>query len=231
MRLLVLFMLCLTLLHSTTISGKIYDADNMKPLNNTIITVENSDNNVVLQQVCDSPYNVEIETGNYTFRAYYFDNGSLKYYSDYNIQVNQNNMQLDLILMPYELLSLSPGFNPPPAVNPSNTVNNSNPNDQTIVDYSLYIIVLAIVIVFTLAWFFLRKTPVTSLEPELDDDCIKVLKILGENEGRMVQKELREILKFSETKMSIIITELEVSGYIKKIKKGRGNVLKLVKQC
>lgn len=64
---------------------------------------------------------------------------------------------------------------------------------------------------------------------ELDEDGKRVLKILGENEGRMIQKELRRIMNFSETKMSLVISELEACGLVKRIKKGRENILKLVK--
>lgn len=231
MRLLVVFFLILTLLHSTTISGDIYNADSMEKLNNTIITFENNDN-VIMQQLCHSPYSIDVESGNYTIRAYYFDNGSLKYYSENHIQTNQDNMKLDLVLMPYELLLLSPGFSPPPAINPSNTINTYDKENTT--DYTLYV-VLAFVFLISISiyWIFLhnKKNDVDLKKecPEIDEDCKKVLKILNENEGRMVQKELREILNFSETKMSLIITELEVSGHIKKIKKGRGNILKVVK--
>ena len=62
---------------------------------------------------------------------------------------------------------------------------------------------------------------------ELDEDSKKILKILEEREGRMMQRELREILNFSETKMSLIMAELETTGHIKRIKRGRENIVKL----
>ncbi|VVC02529.1 Uncharacterised protein [Candidatus Bilamarchaeum dharawalense] len=232
MRIFALLILTLTLLHSTTISGEIYDADSMKVLNNTIVTVEGSGGHIILQQLSDSPYSIDVESGNYTVRAYHFQNGTLTYYSDYKVLVNQNNVQLDLVLLPYELLSLSPGFTPPPAVNHANLDGNSNNTKDSDPPYLLYfsILIILILILALAYWFFTKKKieqPTEKFEP--DHDCQVVLKILRENEGRMIQKELREILGFSETKMSLIITELEVSGCIKKIKKGRENILKLVK--
>lgn len=65
---------------------------------------------------------------------------------------------------------------------------------------------------------------------ELDEESKQVLNILKAHEGRAVQKEIREILNYSEPKMSLIIGELEALGFIKRIKKGRQNILKLVRE-
>ena len=43
----------------------------------------------------------------------------------------------------------------------------------------------------------------------------------------MTQKEIRKNIPYSEAKVSLWITELESDGKIKKIKKGRGNVIAL----
>lgn len=54
----------------------------------------------------------------------------------------------------------------------------------------------------------------------------EVLNIIRKHEGRIKQKILRkELLHWSEAKISLIVTELEHKGKIEKIKKGRGNVL------
>ncbi len=53
----------------------------------------------------------------------------------------------------------------------------------------------------------------------------KILRLLQEHDKRMSQKELRKQFPFSEAKMSLAITELENEGKIKKIKKGRSNIL------
>jgi len=53
----------------------------------------------------------------------------------------------------------------------------------------------------------------------------EIVAILKANDGRMTQKELRRKLAHSEAKVSIVLAELEAEGRIKKIKKGRGNIL------
>ncbi|MBS3149146.1 hypothetical protein J4455_00425 [Candidatus Woesearchaeota archaeon] len=45
----------------------------------------------------------------------------------------------------------------------------------------------------------------------------------------MTQKDIRKELKISEAKVSLILTQLESEGRIKKIKKGRGNIVILNK--
>jgi len=53
----------------------------------------------------------------------------------------------------------------------------------------------------------------------------QVLEII-QREHRLTQKELRKKLPWSEAKVSLIVADLEERGLIKKLKKGRGNILK-----
>ncbi|WP_424357016.1 DUF7343 domain-containing protein [Methanocella sp. MCL-LM] len=62
-------------------------------------------------------------------------------------------------------------------------------------------------------------------DPLLPPDCRDVIVILEKNGGRITQLDLRKLLPYSEAKVSLIVSDLENRGLIKKIKKGRGNVL------
>ncbi|KAB3545311.1 MAG: hypothetical protein C5617_006305 [ANME-2 cluster archaeon] len=62
-------------------------------------------------------------------------------------------------------------------------------------------------------------------ESAIPSDLQKVLSIIGEHEGRITQKDLRLRLNCSEAKASLMITDLEDRGLVKKVKKGRGNVI------
>ncbi|MEM4357741.1 MAG: LPXTG cell wall anchor domain-containing protein [Candidatus Pacearchaeota archaeon] len=53
---------------------------------------------------------------------------------------------------------------------------------------------------------------------------LEVSRIL-EKEKRMLQKDLRKKLGVGEAKLSLLISELEEEGKVKKIKRGRGNIL------
>ncbi len=59
----------------------------------------------------------------------------------------------------------------------------------------------------------------------LPDDLREALDVIVSAGGRITQKELRSRLKYSEAKVSLILTDLERRGYIEKVKKGRGNVI------
>ncbi|MEW6722131.1 MAG: hypothetical protein AB1324_02630 [Candidatus Micrarchaeota archaeon] len=64
---------------------------------------------------------------------------------------------------------------------------------------------------------------------DLDADAKKVLHILDSSEGRSTQKDVKSALGFSDSKLSLILGELESLGYVKKFKRGRGNIIKKLK--
>lgn len=66
----------------------------------------------------------------------------------------------------------------------------------------------------------LRKSPLTK-------DLREVLDVIRGHRGRITQKELRSRLEYSEVKVSLLLSELEKRGLIKKFKHGRENVVTL----
>lgn len=65
-----------------------------------------------------------------------------------------------------------------------------------------------------------------SISEESQENYLEeVLKIIEEEDGRTTQKEIRKKIPLSEAKISLLIAELEHKGKIKKIKKGRGNII------
>ncbi|GEM_PF-263479 len=57
------------------------------------------------------------------------------------------------------------------------------------------------------------------------DELENLLKIIVKLGSRTTQKDIRKEIPLSEAKISLMLTELESEGKIKKIKKGRGNVI------
>ena len=57
-----------------------------------------------------------------------------------------------------------------------------------------------------------------------DDESNKVLDLI-KREKRITQKEIRNKFDLSEAKISLIITDLQNKGYVRRVKKGRGNVI------
>ncbi len=64
-------------------------------------------------------------------------------------------------------------------------------------------------------------------ESAIPSDLQEVLLIIKGRDGRITQKDLRLRLNCSEAKASLMITDLEARGLVKKVKKGRGNVILL----
>jgi len=58
-----------------------------------------------------------------------------------------------------------------------------------------------------------------------ESDLDKIVNFIKQEGGRITQKDLRRKFPYSEGKMSLMIAELEERGNLKKIKRGRGNIL------
>ena len=65
-------------------------------------------------------------------------------------------------------------------------------------------------------------------KPPLPGDLHEVLGVIRGHKGRITQKDLRSRLEYSEVKVSLILSELEKRGLIKKLKNGRENIVILV---
>jgi uncharacterized membrane protein len=59
----------------------------------------------------------------------------------------------------------------------------------------------------------------------LSTDLGEVLDIIQSHRGRITQKDLRSKLDYSEVKVSLLLSELEKRGLIKKLKRGRENIV------
>lgn len=62
----------------------------------------------------------------------------------------------------------------------------------------------------------------------LSTDLQEVMDIIRSHKGRITQKNLRSRLNYSEVKVSILLSELEKRGLIKKFKNGRENIVVLI---
>lgn len=56
-------------------------------------------------------------------------------------------------------------------------------------------------------------------------DLAEILAFIKKEGGRTTQKDLRKAIPYSEGKISLMLAELESQGKVKKIKKGRGNII------
>ena len=73
----------------------------------------------------------------------------------------------------------------------------------------------------------IKESEVKEIQEELKDDLKQVLEILKDSNGRINQKDLRKQLNLSEAKVSLMVSELESLNKVKRIKKGRANIIVL----
>lgn len=215
------FLFALTLLHPTTITGSIYDCDFFEKTNDTILKFEGPSSHQIIST--DGGYSIELEEGEYNVTALHFENGELKYMTKEKILAGGENQTFDIVLF-------SPAFfenDEFPDLAIDLPQKKESRQDDT------FLLATALLAMALLFFILIRKYGRSEKPPEPDkelgEDEMKVLRIIKENEGRMEQKQLRGILNFSESKMSLLLTELEVTGRIKRFKKGRENIIKLKK--
>jgi len=99
------------------------------------------------------------------------------------------------------------------------------------------LILIGIITIFILVLFVqkggnIKKSKITDthadMQMDISDIEIRTIELIRKH-SRITQKELRKMLPYSEAKVSLVIAQLESEGKIKKIKKGRGNILVYVK--
>lgn len=254
--LIIVFLLsALTNANAAIIKGDIFEWETLKKLDNVIVEI----NTKPMQRIVsiNGSYEFNVPEGNYIITASYFENEKLTYFTKENIEVKGlGTYNLDLIMMPAledineisELNESDENFLFDKTIEESLQEKTLNENIMFVV--LLIVFSSTVLIIF----FFLGKkikkieekaekeikeiqTKEKTLEnkeekqsPKLDSFALQAVQLLKRYGNRMTQKELVEKMNLSEAKISLIVTELEREGLIKKIKKGRGNILVLIEK-
>ncbi len=199
---------------SAEISGKSYSPE-LKLLKNVIVEINTQPKQIA---VTDPSYSFTVSPGNYIIKAKYENNE--EYYLEENVTVSQDGkFSHDLILF-YQLEDEDMDLP---------EVDDLNLTPKTSKTWLIIIFLIAIIIGFFSKNVFKKNIEVKEQEisQELKDDLKQVLEILKQNNGRINQKDLRKNLNLSEAKVSLMISELESLNKVKRIKKGRANVVVL----
>jgi uncharacterized membrane protein len=213
MRILLILLLSLPLAYAAQIYGTLYSWDAFEPLNDVVVEINTTPEQVIVSR--DGSYSFSVPDGSYLLRARYYENNLLKLEAEEVIEVPQNgSYRIDLILFP----TLEEEFL-------------FDEIDVSILEEeergsSLFIIIAVFLISAIFAGYILLKKKEKEEESEpLPEDLAQVLEIIKKEGGRMKQSELRKRLGCSEAKLSLMLADLEHRGKIKKIKKGRGNIV------
>lgn len=103
----------------------------------------------------------------------------------------------------------------------------------------VWVVVIVALLACVAFWFWKRRQrlekevkkepavigPAQEAKPAVKADLEQVLAFIKSEGGRTTQKELRKAIPYSEAKISLMLAELESQGRLRKIKKGRGNII------
>ena len=200
-----LFLLACLILISTfsqaaTIEGGLYDLS-LKNLKNVIVEINTFPKQRVI--AVNGYYKFEsVPLGNYTILAYTKDK-ELTAKEEITI-LQEGTYRVDLFLLP-EIPT----------------------KEEKSYSWLAWIIGLMMVIILVAIFATRKKQKPKHEKKELKEDLQELVKLIKKLGSRTTQKELVKQTGLSEAKISLMLTELEDLGKIKRIKKGRTNVVVL----
>ncbi len=119
-----------------------------------------------------------------------------------------------------------------------NELDNLSVNDEVVavleedsqinISYPIYILIFFFAVAILIFLFKSKKPKIKLGMEDLKEettDAKKYLDFIKSQQGRTTQKEIRKHFGMSEAKISLVLTELEHKDKIRKIKKGRANII------
>jgi len=217
--------------NNATVHGTAYDLWTFTPLENVIIEVYS--NSVLRMQTIsvDGTYSLSLSPGSYTIVGKHYRGSFLVSDAQENVTLqSHDNITLDLIMFPtFEENELPENYD------------NTIAEDWVEAGTAWWPILgaamaLALVGVVAASYYLkiLSKKRLRAKKVEkapsvkvvgLPDDLREVMDAITESGGRINQVELRQKLPYSEAKVSLMVADLENRGLVRKIKKGRGNII------
>ncbi|MGQ9788949.1 MAG: helix-turn-helix transcriptional regulator [Candidatus Hadarchaeaceae archaeon] len=210
------------------VHGTVYYWYNLEPLKNSIVEVNSTPVQIFVAK--NGEYAFNLLPGTYVIKASYYRDNILLYYAEENLTLLEGGGEyiVDLIAFPV--------FEDIEIVDETNLV----PSIETQESENIWMIIAAAagsIILISVLIFYLKKLrkklSETKVEPTretikyvgLPADLQEIIDKVKESDGRITQLELREKLPYSEAKVSLMLTDLESRGLIRRIKKGRGNII------
>lgn len=228
----------MSLVQAATIRGTVYDLD-LLPVENTIIEIDTIPNQRMVAQ--DGSYQFSVPNGDYHIKAMADQGDSTFVVTIENISVqDEGSYVLDLFLFPD--LEEEDEILQDIDIDVAEDIEDEEQPRWILYGAILGMFIVVLIIFFKLLPLMRKKTDGSKKKEEavekktaeeetrekegiIEGDLDKVVAILKKQNGRITQKDLRKELPLSEAKVSLMVAELEHQGRIKKIKKGRGNIL------
>ena len=220
-----------TLAAAATISGTVYDFS-FEIVKNTIVEINTEPRQMMV--ATDGKYSFSVPPGSYIISA---QRGDL-FAEDAIDIVQHGEFRFDIILLPDFEQEDWVIDNIEELGNDSGLSSFESEFSRNKSEYMVYILLgmIAISLNFIIVFRKKIKKKVLSIikkkknsppysESFADDDILSILKFIKSERGRTTQKEIRKNIPLSEAKISLLLSELENDGKIKRFKRGRTNVV------
>ncbi|MCL7410507.1 MAG: winged helix-turn-helix transcriptional regulator [Methanosarcinaceae archaeon] len=231
--------------NTATIHGAVYEWYTFQPIENAVIEVNSTPPQSIVAKY--GLYSFNLAPGNYLITAKYYTNNTLMSFAEELITITDDgDYVLDLLLFPSydeeilnktELSEITDDF--------EEDIKTIEDNTNSSLFYLIAVIMLFVVVRFSIYAYKKRSSENEELMPIIDvdapeeiehtaeikttvslpSDLQEIIDIIKANDGRITQKDLRSKLKYSEAKVSLMVSDLEQRGVIKKFKQGRGNII------
>jgi len=232
-----------------TIHGTVYEWSTFEPLDNALVEVNSTPTQ--FRVAASGVYSFNLPPGDYLIKSSYYQNDTLVYYGEDTLTVTdyEGNFVFDILMFPlHEMVEEFPDEDI------GNVTYNVEDNILPGFDLTYTAVALLILMIMGVAAYYHYKRsdglddesepaePVPGVHnendypndrgpaPDIDklpQDLKEIIEILEKLGGRMTQIDLRGRLNCSEAKVSLMITDLEDRGLVRKVKKGRGNIILL----
>lgn len=204
---LVIFSILAPFAIAAKVHGTIY-SPYLEKLDNTIVEVNTQPKQTIVS--ADGAYSFNLPKGDYVIAAKYTDGD--KYSIKENITITtEGDFNLDLILFP--------DFSEDEEIAADEV---SIPEFIGVSSVWTYVLIAWVIVVVVII-YMMRSAK--KLGVDLDEESDNIIKFIKESGGRITQKDIRKKFPWSEAKISLIIADLEDKKVIKKIKKGRTNII------
>lgn len=221
---------CIQAVSAAKISGDVYDISLEKAID-VIIEIDTSPKQKMISK--DGHYSFNVPLGNYTITAGMYIDNLLEAYAEEDIKIiGEGEYNVDLIIFPYigddENLIQEGDISLPEILFEENDFAEEM---KGIVKVSIIVAILLIIALAAIRalWKHAKKPKKAKQAPvsfiSITKELQEIVEIIKEKGGRTTQKEIRKHIPLSEAKISLMIAELEDKGIVKKIKKGRGNII------
>ncbi|HLC84227.1 MAG TPA: hypothetical protein VJH22_00355 [Candidatus Nanoarchaeia archaeon] len=210
---------------ATTLEGKVYDFS-LSPVDKAVVEI----NTTPVQRTVteNGAYLLEVKGGDYTLTAKSISQGvTFAQAQEQVLLPSEGRFTLDIILFPEIMEDVEP------VIQPEEDIKDifERPADEYFFIYrALFIIAVAFAAWGGYVWYQRKNAKEheeENDEPVASKDLNTLLAIIKNNDGRITQKDLRKELPYSEAKVSLMLDELESQDKVKRIKKGRGNIIVL----